>query len=113
MYAQIIDDTVGKTLVSASTLQKDVKEKLEKTNDVAAAAGYDTQNIKRNIVFFQQPHGFHNSIERILSLHICSIAVMQLWRSVQRQPHQKMVFRKKRGPFLINGVAVGLYGIIL
>ena len=25
MYAQIIDDTVGKTLVSASTLQKDVK----------------------------------------------------------------------------------------
>ena len=38
IYAQIIDDTVGKTLVSASTLQKDVKEKLEKTNDVAAAA---------------------------------------------------------------------------
>ena len=25
MYAQIIDDTVGNTLVSASTLQKDVK----------------------------------------------------------------------------------------
>ena len=25
IYAQIIDDTVGKTLVSASTLQKDVK----------------------------------------------------------------------------------------
>lgn len=38
MYAQIIDDTVGKTLVSASTLQKDVKAELEKTNDVAAAA---------------------------------------------------------------------------
>ena len=32
------DDTVGKTLVSASTLQKDVKAELEKTNDVAAAA---------------------------------------------------------------------------
>ncbi len=28
MYAQIIDDTVGKTLVSASTLQKDVKHSL-------------------------------------------------------------------------------------
>ena len=28
MYAQIIDDTVGKTLVSASTLQKDVKAQL-------------------------------------------------------------------------------------
>ena len=38
MYAQIIDDTVGKTLVSASTLQKDVKAELEHTNDVKAAA---------------------------------------------------------------------------
>ena len=38
MYAQIIDDTVGHTLVSASTLQKDVKAELEHTNDVAAAA---------------------------------------------------------------------------
>ncbi len=34
MYAQIIDDTVGKTLVSASTLQKDVKAELENTDDV-------------------------------------------------------------------------------
>ncbi len=38
MYAQIIDDTVGNTLVSASTLEKDVKANLEKTNNVAAAA---------------------------------------------------------------------------
>ena len=38
MYAQIIDDTVGNTLVAASTLEKDVKAALEKTNDVAAAA---------------------------------------------------------------------------
>ena len=38
MYAHIIDDTVGHTLVSASTLQKDVKAELEKTNDVKAAA---------------------------------------------------------------------------
>lgn len=38
MYAQIIDDTVGNTLVSASTVQKDIKDQLEKTNDVAAAA---------------------------------------------------------------------------
>ena len=38
MYAQIIDDVAGHTLVSASTLQKDVKAELEKTNDVAAAA---------------------------------------------------------------------------
>ena len=38
MYAQIIDDTVGNTLVAASTLQKDVKAELEKTNNVEAAA---------------------------------------------------------------------------
>ena len=38
MYAQIIDDSVGNTLVSASTLQKEVKAELEKTDDVDAAA---------------------------------------------------------------------------
>lgn len=37
MYAQIIDDTVGKTLVAASTLEKEVKAELSKTNDVNAA----------------------------------------------------------------------------
>ena len=38
MYAQIIDDTVGNTLVAASTLEKDVKAELQKTNNVDAAA---------------------------------------------------------------------------
>ena len=38
MYAQIIDDSVGNTLVAASTLEKDVKAQLDKTNNVAAAA---------------------------------------------------------------------------
>ena len=38
MYAQVIDYVAGNTIVSASTLQADVKEGLEKTNDVAAAA---------------------------------------------------------------------------
>ena len=38
MYAQIIDDTAHHTLVSASTLQKDVKANLEKTNNIEAAA---------------------------------------------------------------------------
>ena len=47
MYAQIIDDTVGNTLVSASTLQKEVKEQLEKTNDVAAAAYLGTVIAKK------------------------------------------------------------------
>lgn len=47
MYAQIIDDTVGKTLVSASTVQKNVKDQLEKTNDVAAAAYLGTVIAKK------------------------------------------------------------------
>ena len=38
MYAQVIDDVAGNTIVSASTLQSDVKEGLEKTNNVEAAA---------------------------------------------------------------------------
>ena len=47
MYAQIIDDTVGKTLVAASTTEKAVKAELEKTNDVAAAAYLGTVIAKR------------------------------------------------------------------
>ena len=49
MYAQIIDDTVGKTLVSASTVQKEVKAELEKTNNVDAAAYLGTVIAKRAI----------------------------------------------------------------
>ena len=58
MYAQIIDDTVGHSLVSASTLQKEVKAELEKTNNVDAAAHLGTVIAKRalekgikNVVF--------------------------------------------------------------
>ena len=49
MYAQIIDDTVGKTLVSASTVQKEVKAELEKTNNVDAAAYLGTVIAKKAI----------------------------------------------------------------
>jgi large subunit ribosomal protein L18 len=49
MYAQIIDDTVGNTLVSASTLEKDIKAELEKTNNVDAAAYLGTVIAKRAI----------------------------------------------------------------
>ena len=47
MYAQIIDDTVGKTLVSASSLDKDVKAELEKTNNVEAATVVGTVVAKK------------------------------------------------------------------
>ena len=37
MYAQIIDDTTGNTIVSASTLSKELKGKLKSTGNVEAA----------------------------------------------------------------------------
>ena len=49
MYAQVIDDTVGNTICSASTLEKDIKSELEKTNNVEAAAYLGTVIAKRAI----------------------------------------------------------------
>ena len=47
MYAQIIDDVAQRTLVSASTTQKEVKAELEKTNNVEAASYLGTVIAKR------------------------------------------------------------------
>ena len=47
IYAQIIDDTVGKTLVSASTLEKEIKAELENTDTVDAAAYIGTVVAKK------------------------------------------------------------------
>ena len=47
MYAQIIDDDAQNTLVSASTLQKDVKAELQKTNNVEAASYLGTVIAKK------------------------------------------------------------------
>ena len=47
MYAQVIDDVAGNTIVSASTLQGDVKEGLAKTNNVEAATKLGTVIAKK------------------------------------------------------------------
>ena len=47
MYAQIIDDTVGHTLVSASTVEAAVKNSVEKTNNIDAAKSLGTEIAKR------------------------------------------------------------------
>ncbi len=47
MYAQVIDDTIGHTLAAASTLEKDIKASLEKTNNVDAAKELGTVIAKR------------------------------------------------------------------
>ena len=72
MYAQIIDDTVGNTLVSASTLQKDVKAELEKTNNVDAAAYLGTVIAKRalekgitTVVFDRGGYIYHGRVSEL------------------------------------------------
>ncbi len=72
MYAQIIDDTVGKTLVSASTVQKDVKAELEKTNNVDAAAYLGTVIAKKaieqginTVVFDRGGFIFHGKVKAL------------------------------------------------
>ena len=72
MYAQIIDDTVGNTLVSASTLQKDVKAELEKTNNVDAAAYLGTVIAKnaiekgiKDVVFDRGGFIYHGKVKAL------------------------------------------------
>ena len=72
MYAQIIDDTVGKTLAAASTLEKDVKAELEKTNNVDAAAYLGTVIAKRalekgitEVVFDRGGYIFHGRVKEL------------------------------------------------
>ena len=57
MYAQIIDDVAGNTIVSASTLQADVKDGLEKTNNVEAASKLGTVIAKKAL---------HNGINAVV-----------------------------------------------
>ena len=72
IYAQIIDDTVGNTLVSASTLQKDVKAELEKTSNVEAAAYVGTVIAKEalekgitTVVFDRGGYIFHGKVKAL------------------------------------------------
>ena len=72
MYAQIIDDTVGKTLAAASTVEKDVKAELEKTNNVDAAAYLGTVIAKRalekgitEVVFDRGGYVYHGRVKAL------------------------------------------------
>ena len=72
MYAQIIDDTVGNTLVSASTLEKDVKAELENTDDVKAAAYLGTVIGKKaveagieSVVFDRGGYIYHGKVKAL------------------------------------------------
>ena len=72
MYAQIIDDTVGNTLVAASTLEKDIKADLERTDNVAAAAAVGTAIAKKalekgitTVVFDRGGFIYHGKVQAL------------------------------------------------
>ena len=72
MYAQIIDDTVGHTLVAASTVAQTIQAELEKTTDVAAAAYVGTVIAKRalekgieEVVFDRGGFIYHGKVQAL------------------------------------------------
>ena len=72
MYAQIIDDETRTTLVSANTLQKDVREGLEKTDDVEAAKAVGSAIAKKalekgikEVVFDRAGYIYHGKVQAL------------------------------------------------
>ncbi len=49
IYAQIIDDMTGTTLVAASTVEKDIKASVKATSNVEAAAAVGTAIAKKAV----------------------------------------------------------------
>ncbi|MEW9122250.1 MAG: 50S ribosomal protein L18 [Thermotaleaceae bacterium] len=72
MYAQIIDDTTGSTLVSASTLDKDFNNKVEKTGNKDAAKLVGEMVAKRaiekgidKVVFDRGGYIYHGRVKEL------------------------------------------------
>lgn len=72
LYAQVIDDTTGKTLVSASTLDKEIKGKLKSGANMSAAVAVGRlvadRALKanlRSVVFDRGGYRFHGRIKAL------------------------------------------------
>ncbi|AOT71183.1 50S ribosomal protein L18 [Geosporobacter ferrireducens] len=72
MYAQIIDDTTGSTLVSASTLDKDLKGKVERAGNKEAAKLVGEMVAKRaldkgidKVVFDRGGYIYHGRVKEL------------------------------------------------
>lgn len=72
LYAQVIDDTTGKTLVSASTLDKEIKGKLKSGATLAAAVAVGRLVAERalqanlkSVVFDRGGYRFHGRIKAL------------------------------------------------
>jgi len=72
IYAQIIDDTAGRTLATASSMEKDAKEHLEKGNKAAIAKYIGTTVAKRSmekgikkVVFDRNGFLYHGRVKAV------------------------------------------------
>ncbi len=72
IYAQIIDDTTARTLVAASTVEKDIKERVKKTWNIEAAkeigkviAQRALEKGYKNVVFDRGGHKYHGRIKAL------------------------------------------------
>jgi len=72
VYAQVIDDVNGTTLVSASTVEKDIKAELKNTDDQAAATKVGTVVAQRalekgikTVVFDRGGYIYHGKVKAL------------------------------------------------
>lgn len=72
IYAQIIDDMTGTTLVAASTVEKEIASALEATSNVAAAEAVGTAIAKKaaakgieNVVFDRGGFLYHGRVKAL------------------------------------------------
>ncbi|MCC0043804.1 MAG: 50S ribosomal protein L18 [Brucellaceae bacterium] len=72
IYAQVIDDTKGHTVASASTLEKDLKGSLKTGADAAAAAAVGKLVAERakkagvkEVLFDRGPYIFHGRVKAL------------------------------------------------
>ena len=72
IYAQVIDDTTGNTLVSASTLDEEIKAAVKNTGNKEAAKAVGTLVAKRalekkikNVVFDRGGYIYHGRVKEL------------------------------------------------
>lgn len=72
IYAQVIDDTKGQTIISASTVEKQVRQGENPENKVAAAAEIGKQVAKRamdkgivSVVFDRNGYKYHGRVKAL------------------------------------------------
>ncbi len=77
-----------------------------------AAAVHDAQRIEFHAAAFEHPHGLHDARESRLAAFGKAESVVNVFGTVKRDAHQKIVRREQVAPRLVNQRAVGLKGVL-